>query len=184
VSGYRPNVIANAVIALLEGVTGIVRRVPPDMFKFGAFEGQPEAALKAFAVDTRYAHRFDVILGDWDAHGSTPLSNTGPYRNTRLPITIDIWTALRSTSQAEARRAQRELIQADANTAVQALMYRNNLNTDANGTETGIISGLLMGPDASGLHPKWSTVNEDWIAQIHRSQIVGTALVKIHQNVS
>jgi hypothetical protein len=162
----------------------VIRRVPPNMFKFGAFEGQPDTAIRALVQDPTYSHRFDVKLGAKRAHGSTPFSSNGSFRNALLPVTIEIFSRLQSTSQEELRRSQRDDIADNAETALQALMYRHNLLVDANGTATGIVSGVLLGESGAVGAADWDTVSEDWDQQVHRSRISGAAIVVIDQNVS
>jgi hypothetical protein len=182
-SAFRPQVIMASISSLLEGVTGIIRRVPPGTFKYGTFEGQPEIATKAQAGDVRYSHRFDIKFGSLRTHGSTFISTTGARRNSYIPITIDITTALPSTSQEDERLAERGRIYGNGCAALTALSCPHNLDTDANGTPTGIISGLLLGPDGTG-HPEWESVSEDWTQQIHRSRISGAAILQIDQVTS
>lgn len=182
-TAFRPRVIKSAIAEVLEGTTGAIRRVPPGTFKRGTFEGQPNTAQKAAAIDPSYSHRFDVKIGSLKTHASTPLANGGPSRTAYAPITIDITTRLRSTPQDEEREAQRAQIESNANAALVALMYPNNLLFDGNTTPTGIVSGILVGPNGDG-HPDWEEVEEAWDKQLHRSRINAAAIVVIDQTVT
>lgn len=183
-SRYRSSVIVNSIRSLLEGATGVVRRVPPGLFKFGAFDGQPESAMKAAVLEGRYKHRFDVVLGDKGPHASTGFSARTNRKNAVQGVTINIYTVLKTTPEEELRRAQRDMIADNVETALQALQYPGNLLLDLNSTPTGVISGLLMGEDGSFGGAKWAVVDEDWTQQIHRGRITGAVLLEITQAVN
>lgn len=177
-STYRPAVIVEALKGVLEGTLGAVRTVPRGRFKYGNFEGAPDTANHAKALTEE--HRFDVKVDNLRSHASTPVSNLGPSKRVSVDVTIDIWTKLRSTAQETERDEQRAKISTNAELAIQALTRPNNLLVDEHGIPTGIVSGLLFGPDLSS-QPVHETVLEDWPKHMHRSRIRGTAVVTIGQ---
>jgi hypothetical protein len=179
---YRTSAIRGAVKGVLEGRLGAVRTVPRGIYKYGTFEGQPKQATQAKALDIRYKHRFDVKIGQELRHASTPVSNLSSYRNSLVPITIDITTNLASTVQEEERDRVRDMAAENADLAMQALAYRGNLLVDETGVPTAIVSGLLQGPSENSPHPEWEVVEENWELGIHRSRINAAAIVQIGQN--
>jgi hypothetical protein len=60
------------------------------------------------------------------------------------------------------------------------LNYPGNLQFTSNGRDTGIISGMLLGPNSSGT-PVWELVEENWSQHLLRSRITAVAKVKIVQ---
>lgn len=177
-SSYRPAVIREALKGVMTGTLGSVRTVPRGMFEYGNFDGAPDTANQAQALTAE--HRFDVKVDNFRANGSTPCSNLGPSKHARIDVTVDIWTRLHSTVQDDERDAQRAKISTNAELAIQALTRPNNLTVDEHGLPTGIVSGLLSGPDNSS-QPVHETVLEDWSKHIHRSRIRASAIVVIGQ---
>lgn len=176
--------IRGSIKALLDGTTGSVRTVATTVFGYGTFEGQPIAAQQSRAIQqVTKAHRFDIKLGAIVPHASTPMSIKSSYRIARVPITIDILTTLKSTGQENERDTQRDAIADAADTAIQALSYPGNLLTapaTPTALATGIVSGLLLGPDGKG-PPQWRVISEDWKAHLLRSAITASAIVVIDQ---
>lgn len=180
---YSASAIRNAIKSLLEGDIGVVRTLPPHTFKYGVFDGQPAGATRAKANDPAYAHRFDCKIGGQRMHTSTPISANSSYKTVSVPVAIDIFTGLQSTSLSDRRDAQRNAIEDDIQLALQALEYPGNLTLDSNGNATGIVSGILMGPNGYG-HPAFDVVSEDWKNLIHKSRISGAVVVVVDQRVS
>lgn len=180
---YSPAVIRNAIKSLLQGEIGAVRTVPAGTLVYGTFEGQPAQAARAKAITA--PHRFDVKVGSQAMHGATPISAKSSYRISRVPVTVDIVTMLKSTTLEAERDEQRAAAEAVAQTALQALEYPGNLSADASSAPTGIVSGILVGSEGAG-HPSWEVVEEDWAktALLHRSRIVGAVVVTVDQAVA
>lgn len=180
-SDFRPSAIRNAIRDVLEGTdTRGFRKMVPDVFKYGAFDGNNDRSNHALTLDIRYQHRFDVVLGPLRQNGSSPMSNKGPARHSTIDITVEIWTRLGSTVNVEERDLQRERVEQNAELAIQALAYPGNLTTSLDGLPTGIVSGLLSGRDNNAT-PTWEVVTEDWTKQIHRSRISAAAIVVVGQ---
>lgn len=177
-SSYRPAVIRDALKGVIEGTLGSVRTVPRGRFRYGAFDGAPDAANHAQALTSE--HRYDVKIDNMRGNGSTPVSNMGPSKHARVDVTIDIWTRLGATVVDDERDAQRAKISSNAELAIQALTRAGNLTVDATGLPTGIVSGLLTGADNSPL-PTHETVLEDWTKHMHHSRIRAAAIVVIGQ---
>jgi hypothetical protein len=183
VSTYSATSIRSAIRSLLEGELGAIRTLPPGTFKYGVFEGQPAGAVRAKTNDPSYAHRFDCKIGGQRMHTSTPISAKSSYKTVAVPVSIDIFTGLQSTPLDDRRDAQRNAIEEDIQLAVQALEYPGNLTLDSNGNATGIVSGILMGPNGYG-HPTAEVVSEDWKQLLHKSRISGAVVVVVDQRVS
>ncbi len=176
--------IRQSIKEVMQGQAGEVRTVDSSKFGYGVFDGQPTAAQQARAIqDADKTHRFDIKLGSYELQAASPLSSNAPTRNIRVPITIGVWTTLRSTAQEAERDEQRDAITADADEAIQALSYRGNLTQDSALRQTNIVSGLLQGPDGKG-PPRWRLVSEDWKAHLLRSEITASAIVVVTQPTS
>lgn len=173
--------IRTAITELLEGTIGTTRTVTANKFKSGAFEGQPIAATQAKTAITTYNHRFDVrILSLRGKHGASPMSIKASHRIERATIEIPLWSHLASTVQDSSRATQREEIENECDMAIQALCYPGNLTQTSAAVTTGIVSGLLVGPDGSGV-PTWTVIEENWQRHMLRSVIRASASLIITQ---
>lgn len=173
-----------AIEELLHGSSGIVRKVPAGLFERGVLDGQPLTAQQARTYDQRYVHRFDVRVGPWRNHEATPLSTKASVRISRVGVVINVSTRLPATPLDNKRHEQRAQIEGDFDTAVQALNYPGNLTVTVDDEETGIVSGLLQGPDEGQPTPTWEVVDENWSEHILRSRISGSATVRIAQAIA
>lgn len=183
-SVLQTTAIQLAIEELLRGSIGTTRQVPAGLFEADIFEGQPTGATQAKAYDKRWVHRFDVVVGRQAPHGSTPLSVKSSHRNATFAVTINLVTSLPNTSAHAKRKEQRARIAGDADVAIAALNYPGNLTETLDNEPTGIISGLLLGPDAGQGTPTWEPVLEDWPQHIYRSRITASAIVQINQAVA
>jgi hypothetical protein len=176
--------IRTAIIELMEGDLGSARKLTADVFKFGAFEGQPVGAQQAHTIESTYTHRFDVQLGASRPHKSTPQSTKASYRIEARPVTIRVFTHLSSSADEDARLDIRETIEQNCSDAIGVLAYPGNLTQTVAGDLTGLASGMLCGAeDGSGV-PRLEQVSEDWKKQLHVCRIVGTAIVSVAQPVT
>lgn len=171
--------IVSAITEALTGVLVSTRNMDPSVLAPGVFEGQPKQAQQARAL-TDATHRFDVRLLGQQRHPSTPVSIKSSHRNVLVPIDVTITTRLQSTVQDTERDAVRASLASDVDDAVQALTYPGNLTDDSLGTVTGIVSGMLFGPDGSGT-PQWSVTSEDWSTHLLKSVIRASAIVVVTQ---
>jgi len=179
----QAGLITRAIIELMQGSLGSVRKLPPMLFGYGVFDGQPNAAQQARAMDSRYRHQFDVQLSSTRPHKATPFSNKANYRIDARVITLRVVTSLSVTSDEMARLEQRERVEQACSDAISALSYPGNLLFTVSGQATRIASGLLCGAeDGSGV-PRYELVNEDWKKQLHISRITGVAIVNVPQAV-
>lgn len=154
-----------------------------NMFESGAVAGQTVPAQQTKTRDSRFLHRFDVLVRKQSPNAATPLSVKASYRISDFDITISIWTKLKAVTLLDSKEEQRAQIEGDADVALQALNYPGNLTFTLDGRDTGIISGMLLGTEGLGT-PVWETVEEDWKQLILRSQITAVAKVKITQPVA
>jgi hypothetical protein len=176
--------IVNAIVEALDGTMNSTRDVDAAALGGGVFEGQPVQAQQSRAIQTAdKRHRFDVRLMGQQRHASSPASIKASHRTALVPVQIDITTTLKTTAQESERFAQRASVASDADDAIQALTYPGNLTTDDADTATGIVSGMLFGPDGSG-QPQWSVVSEDWSRHLLKSVIRGSAIVVVAQAVA
>lgn len=152
--------------------------VPPNMFEFGAFEGQDEMAIEVLAQEVLFGHRFDVRMPNVEPHASTPLSVRGPFRNVVIEVQIDVWSRLASTAEEYERLEQRVAVRGDCETLMQALNRPGNLTETLDGEATGIMSGVMVGLDGA-VSPRWELVREDWGKHYARSVIVGALYAQI-----
>lgn len=176
--------IRTALVQLMEGSLGSVRKLPMGLFGFGVFEGQPSAAQQARASDVRYQHQFDVIIGQARPHKATPLSTKASYRIEARAVSIRIVTRLATSADEPSRLEQRERIEQAVSDATGALSYPGNLLTTVAGEATGITSGMLVGVDDGTGWPRYEVISEDWKKQLHTCRILGVAIVNVAQAVA
>ena len=179
---YSAANIRTAIKELAQGSIGTTRVMTSNVFKYGAFDGQPVGATQAQAIHTS-THRFDVELGDLEDHEASPISAKAPTRYARLSISIPVWTHTPTTVDDAARRSMLAEIESDCDDLIQALHFRDNLGATAASGATNIISGQLLGPDGTG-EPAWLLDFADWEQSLIRSQITAQATVAITQATS
>jgi hypothetical protein len=172
--------IRTAITEVLRGSSGSVRIVPAGMFEGGVTAGHTVPGQQAKTLDHRFTHRFDVSVTKQAPNAATPISVKASYRLAEFSITVNFWTKLKATVLEADRELQRALIEGDIDVAIQALNYPGNLEFTLDGESTGIISGMLLGPDSVGT-PVWELVEEDWKQHILRSRVTAAAKVKIVQ---
>lgn len=182
-TAYAPVIIRAAIKSLLLGEIGTVRKVPTGALMYGTYEGQPTGATRARANDPSIGSRFDVKVGAQRMHGATPISAKAASKLTTVPVTIDITTRFKAAPAEAERDEQRSAADERAMLALQALQYPGNLSLDASGRATGIVSGMLVGPEGQG-HPTWEVITEDWRTLHHVSRISGAVVVVVDQPVS
>jgi hypothetical protein len=183
VSYTQSAAMRTAIAELLRGSIGNVRVVPAGLFEPGVFEGQKASAKQVKVIDHRFQHRFDVSVTRQSRNAATPLSTKASYRIAQYSITIQIWTRLKAVTQIETREEQLARIEGDFDVVAQALNYPNNLTATLGAQQTGIVSGLLQGPDGSAT-PVWELVEENWELHLLRSRIVAEAIVIQQQAVA
>ena len=174
--------IRTAITEVLRGSSGAVRTVPHGLFEPGVFAGQKLPAQQSKAIDYRYVHRFDLSVSRQVLNAATPMG-TAPYRIADYAIAINITTRLMAVTRDDAREETRAHVEGDCDVAIQALNYRHNLDTTLDAQATGIVSGLLKGPDGTAT-PVWELVEENWEQHLLRSRIVAAATVIQQQAVS
>lgn len=181
---FNPAAIRLRVQEVLEGARLRARSVPVGVFAHGAFEGQPDMnkIVKALQKGTA-RHRFDVELGSLEDHPATSQGLTGNESLSVLGIRISIWSRLKLPSQQQERAELEAQLWSDLNTAVKALRLPDALLSTEAGVETGIVGGVLFGPDsASG--PRASIIRRDWEAMIAQAEIRATATLSIAQEAA
>lgn len=113
---------------------------------------------------------YDVVLGDTTPNDGSPVGNIGSFRLVNLPITISVTTKLpkpqlTTSPPQDDHRIRDTIAQAMADRldlVAQSLATPGTLSTTAAGDDTGIVSGLLRGPDGSGF-PLVSEGAWDWV---------------------
>lgn len=170
------------VIEIMDGTSGSDRTVTANLFGFGAFDGQPDMAKQAMSVHT-YTHRFDVEFTELGDHEASPLSAKAGTRIVRLGVSIPIWTHTKTTVEETARRSTLASIESDAETAIQALHFRDNMSTTSGAVSTNIVGGLLSGPGGQGA-PIWTLESAEWDLNLIKSRIDGEAVITITQATS
>lgn len=175
---FAAEAIRQAIIERLEGGTGPVT-VDAGTFKFGVFEGQPDAAKQSKAMQADVAaHRFDVKFSPLrNSEASTVGTNTA-RRIVEVDVTIPVWTHVKTTAQETERKAILAAIESDCEDAIQVLGYPSSLSATAASEATSIVSGLMLGPGAVSM-PTFETLEADWAKQLIKSQIVGTLIVTV-----
>ena len=168
--------IRTAIVELVRGSIGTTRVVPAGMFGEGVHAGQKPSAQQAKALNRNYTHRFDVAVRVAGVHEASAVSVKTSSRISRFAVEIMFTTKLKSVVQDEARDDVLARVAGDGDVVIQALNYPNNLLTTNDGEATGIVSGMLLGPDNTST-PRWELVEENWEQQLLRSRIVAEAIV-------
>lgn len=182
-SAFNPAAIRTAIREVIEGNKVLpVRSVPTGVFGWGSFSGQPLEAQQALACETRlFRNRFDVRLDSGRDHPSTAFSMTGNTRRETIAISIETITHLESTVQEDERDDILAQAVADLGYIYEAVTLPGALNTTADSTQTGIVSGCLVGQNGSGRPERsWSS---DWNQQLFRGRVAAAAIVQITQEV-
>lgn len=173
-----------AIIELLEGDIGSSRTVPESTFEFGVFDGQPDAAMVAKAIDRSTAtHWFDVEFGEVVDHEASPVSIKASTRIVRVQTSIPVWTKTATTVEETARKSLLASIESDCDTAIQALTYPGNLTQTSGATATNIVGGFMTAVGGKG-SPVWSVEFPDWELGLIHSRIDGELTVTISQATS
>lgn len=175
--------IRKAIRELLEGSLGQTseRNIEPGVFKYGTFDGQPQTAEQAHALQTDYGRNwFNVALGRVTRNASTPATALGSYRLADMEVTIEVTTKAPTTVEQDERDEALAAVGVDLEQACAALGYPGNLETDASGDETQIVGGALVGPLGSDVDYR---ATPDWNAGLIRSRIAAIATVQIAQEV-
>lgn len=179
---YNAAHIRTAIIELLEGTIGSVRTVTAGQFTADVFEAQDDIAKQGLSLADRTQH-FDVQIAPLRSNDATPIAANGSFRLSNLLVTIPVWRH----ANAENRRTQRFADLAEfenaLDTAQQALAFTDNLATTSSAQSTGIVNGLLIGPDGTG-SPEISPIEESYADELLRAEIVGIAIVNISQATS
>lgn len=179
---YAAAAIRQAVTDVLNGARGVTRVVAAGNMLAGVHEGQTATQRKALALHGA-THRYDVELTRLRSHEASPAGGTSNYRLARLNIAITVTTAAKAVIREDARGTVLAAIMSDLETAAQALAYPGNLEFTAALVPTGIVSGLLSGPDGEGRFPECDIVSQDWAHQLITSRITASCVVNIAQAV-
>jgi hypothetical protein len=172
--------VRTAIKELLQGSIGAVRVCSDELFRYGAHEGKPISGQQAKAIALDRFASFDVKVGSFVNHSSTPSSITAGYRTVKAMVDISFWVPTKTTVQDAERDQMLEDVERYMDVAIQALSYPHNLDTTSGGASTNIVSGLLFGPDGKG-PPTWELLNIDWANSLHRSVIHASAIVQVDQ---
>lgn len=169
--------IRTAIAECLEGSIGSTFTLDTDVFARGVFAGQPEATVRALAIQTSTARcRFDVEVGELRDHGANGLSVRHARRIAECDVTISVVAKLATPAQADQRDTDIDEIVSAMDDAVLALTYRDNLAATSAAVSTNMVAGALFGPGESTT-PEIVVDAEDWDAQLYRARIVARAIV-------
>lgn len=176
--------IRSAIIGVMRGALGPVK-VRNGVFEHGVFAELPIDKQKTLAKACKARHMFDVRFGSLSQHAASMVSNQGSEEIDTLAVEIQCWTHKRNSLPEFQRTATLDLIQADGNDARQALKASDAggaLATTIEGEETLIVSGIMLGPDATGTTPLQTDPQEDWENSLVRWSIVGSLILVVPQN--
>lgn len=166
-----------AIKGVCEGTLGSVRTVD----QAPEYHGASVDNERVQALSAPYSSIFDVVIDNGARHPSSPMSMHS-YEVKRHQVRIDIKHALTEEVLEDDRTAVRLAIAEQCEAIVTALNYRGNLSEDADGNATGIVSGLLTGPEGGA--PVWEITAEDWDSRLIRSRIRCTAIVQHERAVA
>ena len=169
--------LRTAITEVMEGDMGTLRP-EPGVFEYGAFEGQPlEAMLAKLRQTSTATHWFDVRVGEHRTHEASAISARMTTRLAQVPITIDVFTGLKSEPQESERSTILAQVMSDCETAAQALAYVGAIDATSASVSTGVISGVMRDSSNRGT-AEVSIVDENWARRYVRSQIVGAVIVE------
>lgn len=173
--------IRTTIKQLMEATIGTYQTTMSTMFAYGAFDGQPDEAIAARAMQTASAsHVFDVAVDSVRSHASSNQSNRSSRRIAEMDVRIPVYTYLPTEAQQTARDTTLATIFSDLEDAAQALGTPGNLAQTSAAVTTGIIGGLMRGPDNAGV-PE-ITVVPNWPKRWVRSELRGSLLVDVARN--
>ncbi len=172
--------IRSAIIGVMEGSFGTISPAS-GVFRYGAFEGQPDVAkLTKLRQTSEATHWFDVVLSPTRTHAGSNMSTLSSRRIATMLVEIPIWTGLLTEAQEDARSCLLASIASDGEDAAQSLGYPNGMLTAPDDTATGIVGGCLLGPDSDGKGvPLWAKSDEDWGKRWFKSVITGSIIIEI-----
>lgn len=164
------------IAEVLEGAIGSTRTLTAAKYLRGVFEGQPEQAQKALAIQTTAGrHRFDVRVRRVASHSAT----YGQHHSGRI-LAVDVEILVTSALATVAQRTQREtdvaLVLADCELAVEALGYPGNLRVTDAGAPTYILGACMRGGEGASA-PRILPGKQDWERQLMTTVIAGQLLV-------
>lgn len=175
---FEAEAIRQAIIERLEGAAGIVA-LDTGVFKFGVFEGQPDAAKQSKSMQAEVgAHRFDVEFSPLRNSEASNVGTNTARRIVEVDVRIPVWTHVKTTAQETERKTILAGIESDCESAIQALGYPNSLSATVAANSTNIVSGMMLGEGGIAM-PTYRTVAADWGRQLIKSEIVGTLIVAV-----
>lgn len=166
-----------AIKGVCEGTAGGVRTVD----EAPEYHGASPMNERVQAMVAPFGSVFDVVIDNGRRHPASPMGSHS-IEMKRHDIRIDIKHELTIEVMEDERTDTRLAVSEQCDAIATALNYRGNLTLDPDGNATGIVSGLLTGPDNGA--PSWEIVEEDWAAGVLRSRIRGTANVQHERAVT
>lgn len=193
-----PAAAIRAVISdALKGFVGENRRMPPHVFVRARFSTrtleQKQLIANSLASPTR--HAFDIVLTPVVDNAATSISSSSSSRIANIAVQIFILTPTpkgacecevgfgkpQDNGITEAQDAAIDSEISDLDDAVQALSYPGNLTVTEAGRVTHIVSGMLLGPNGTGV-PEYRITNQDWESMFIESRILARAIVTVTAN--
>ena len=172
--------IRTSITEVLNGSGGTTRTLSVNTFAFGVFKDQPVQAQQAKALDTvTGAYRFDVELGPYTNHESTPESLLGNVAHRVCEVKVPVWLHLSTTPEEAARNTQKAAMESALDDAIAALSYPANLTQTQAAGATNIIGGYMTGLGGEGV-PEFDELVLDYAnTQLATSTIRGAVLLKV-----
>lgn len=178
-ASYSPAAIRQAIREVLDGTLQGPIAVEEGAFAGDVFAGQSVTAQLAKLRQTFTArNRFDVRLLRKTTHPASPAGGHSNSEIAQVEVQIDIQTPTKTLVELEARDDVLQQIASDCNAAITTLRRPEILALTSAGVETGIVSGMLLGPGGDGL-PQWELMTEDWDNLRIYSRVSGVVWVHI-----
>ena len=169
-----------SMVEVIEGSRG-ARRVPAGRFAVADLIGEPAESLRT-RVKQIDGHLFDLRLPGYRNDPSTGASSMGSHRHVAVAVEIEIWSHKDCADESLDRRGFVASVMSDCDDIIQALTWEGALAEDNAGTDTDVVSGMVIDSSVGSELFAWSLVQEDWVNHIVRSRLSGSLVVVVTQN--
>ena len=177
--------INDAIVEVIEGTIGKVRRVPQGKFKWAELIDHPLEKQQAEARDTSWgANRFDLEVIRIADNGSTPESALSDMRIADVAFRIEFirYVLHRRTIVKGVSRDEKLTMQSELDAVVQALgdpHAGGSLEFTSDARDPGIVGGCVSAFE----FPQQQRVGHDVANHLMRSEMTITAIVQVAQRI-
>lgn len=177
--------ISDAIVEVIEGTIGKVRKVPQGTFKLGEIIDYPLEHQQAVARDTAWApNRFDLECIRIADNRDTPESALSDMRIADVTFRIEFirYVLHRRTIENGVSRDNKLTMQAEIDAVVQALgdpHAGGSLETTSDARETDVVGGCVSAFE----FPQQQRIAHDLATHLMRTEMTITAIVQVAQEI-